>query len=436
MDKLRRTLSFRDLIVIVVGTVIGSGIWLTPGGVVRNAGSGGVALIVWAVGGLLSLLGALTFAELGAARPESGGLYVYLRDAFGPGLAFVYGWTMFLVIGSGSMATLGAAFPRYVGVFVPLSPWAARLVAIAMIGVVTILNVRGARQSADVQSVATIVKVGVIIVLTILLIALAPPSTSAGRWWPEQLSLATVTGAITGMIGVLWAYEGWQYVTFSAGETLDPQRTFARGIVVGTSLLIVIYVLANVGYFAALGVDGVAASRTVASDAASATIGPWASRVVAGVILVSIFSAANGMMLTLPRLFFAMAADRLFFARLAVVHPRFGTPAAAIVGTALWSAVLVLSGTFEQLLTYVVFMSWIWFALAAFAIFAYRRREPDASRPFRTPGYPLTPVIFILSALVIVVNTIIAQPVQSLVGMGLAAVGVPAYFWWKPRRTT
>src|SRR5437773_1726858 len=198
MDKLRRTLSFRDLIVIVVGTVIGSGIWLTPGGVVRNAGSGGVALIVWAVGGLLSLLGALTFAELGAARPESGGLYVYLRDAFGPGLAFVYGWTMFLVIGSGSMATLGAAFPRYVGVFVPLSPWAARLVAIAMIGVVTILNVRGTRQSADVQSVATIVKVVVIMVLTILLIALSPPITSSGRWGPEQLALATVTGAITG----------------------------------------------------------------------------------------------------------------------------------------------------------------------------------------------------------------------------------------------
>jgi APA family basic amino acid/polyamine antiporter len=235
------------------------------------------------------------------------------------------------------------------------------------------------------------------------------------------------------MIGVLWAYEGWQYVTFSAGETVDPQKTFARGIVVGTLMLIGIYVYANMGYFAALGVDGVAASKTVASDAASATLGPWAAKVLAAVILVSIFSAANGMALTLPRLFFAMARDRLFFARLADVHPKFGTPAASIVGTAIWASVLVLSGSFEQLLTYVVFMSWLWFALAALAIFKYRRSEPDAPRPFRTPGYPVTPVLFVLAALVIVVNTVIAQPKQSLIGLGLALVGIPAYLWWRPR---
>jgi APA family basic amino acid/polyamine antiporter len=235
---------------------------------------------------------------------------------------------------------------------------------------------------------------------------------------------------VTGMIGVLWAYEGWQYVTFSAGETVDPQRTFGRGIVVGTMILIAVYVFANVGYFAALGIDGVAASDRVASDAATAVLGPWAGRALAAVILVSIFSAANGLTLTLPRLFFAMAQDGLFFARLARVHPRFGTPAAAIVGTALWSAVLVLSGTFEQLLTYVVFMSWLWFALAALAIFAYRRREPDAPRPFRTPGYPLTPVLFVVAALGIVVNTVFAQPVQSLIGLGITAAGVGAYAWW------
>jgi APA family basic amino acid/polyamine antiporter len=235
---------------------------------------------------------------------------------------------------------------------------------------------------------------------------------------------------VTGMIGVLWAYEGWQYVTFSAGETLDPQRTFGRGIVVGTVILIAVYVLANIGYFAALGIDGVAASSRVASDAATAVLGPWAGRALAAVILVSIFSAANGLTLTLPRLFFAMAQDGLFFARLARVHPRFGTPAAAIIGTALWSGVLVLSGTFEQLLTYVVFMSWLWFALAALAIFAYRTREPDAPRPFRTPGYPMTPVLFVLAALGIVVNTVFAQPVQSLIGLAITLAGVIAYAWW------
>ena len=172
-------------------------------------------------------------------------------------------------------------------------------------------------------------------------------------------------------------------------------------------------------------------SRRVASDAAEIALGPWSGKAVAVVILVSIFSASNGLTLTLPRLFFAMAQDRLFFARLAEVQPRFGTPAAAIVLTAIWSSVLVLSGTFEQLLTYVVFMSWLWFALAALAIFAYRRREPDAPRPFRTPGYPLTPVLFVLSALVIVGNTVVAQPRQSLIGLGITATGIPAYLWWR-----
>jgi APA family basic amino acid/polyamine antiporter len=433
--QLRRTLSLRDLIFIVVGTVIGSGIFLTPGAVVRAAGSGGVALLVWIVGGVLSLLGALTFAELGAANPDSGGMYAYLRDAFGPLLAFLYGWTMFLVIGSGSLATLGAAFPRYVGVFVPLSPAASTAVSVVMIAVVTALNIRGTRRSADVLGVATAVKAGVIVLLAAALIAMGPRGTHQDAWWPEHVSASTLSGAVTAMIGVLWAYEGWQYVTFSAGETVDPQRIFGRGIVVGTALLIGIYVLANVGYFSVLGVAGVASSSRVASDAANVVMGAAAGKILALVILISIFSAANGLTLTLPRLFFAMAKDGVFFARLAAVHPRFDTPAAAILGTAAWSGVLVLSGTFEQLLTYVVFMSWLWFALAALGIFAYRRRCPDARRPFRTPGYPVTPILFVVAALVIVGNTIVAQPLQSIVGLALALAGVPAYLMWRPRST-
>jgi APA family basic amino acid/polyamine antiporter len=434
-EQLRRTLTLRDLIFIVVGTVIGSGIFLTPGTVLRNAGSGGMALAVWAVGGVLSLLGALTFAELGAAKPESGGLYVYLRDAFGAPLAFLFGWTMFLVIGSGSLATLAAAFPRYVSVFVPLSPTWVKVTSVVMILVVTLLNIRGTRQSADVQGIATALKAGVLVLLAALLIALSPGGRPAETWWPAQFSLATFVGAVTGMIGVLWAYEGWQYVSFSAGETVDPQRTFGRGIVVGTLLLIGIYVFANVGYFSALGISGVAASNRVASDAAEAVLGSWAARVLSVVILISIFSASNGMMLTLPRLFYAMSRDRLFFKKLAEVHPRFGTPAAAIVLTAIWASVLVLSGSFEQLLTYVVFMSWLWFALAALAIFVFRRKEPNTPRPFKTPGYPVTPAVFILAALIIVANTVIAQPVQSLIGLGITLVGIPAYLWWRRGRT-
>jgi basic amino acid/polyamine antiporter, APA family len=433
-DQLRRTLSLRDLIVIVVGTVIGSGIFLTPGTVVRNAGSGGMALVAWTAGGVLSLLGALTFAELGASNPDSGGMYAYVKRAFGPLPAFLFGWTMFLVIGSGSLATLAAAFPRYLSVFIPLSPGGSRVAALAMIAIVTAINVRGTRQSADVQVAATTLKTGAIVLLAALLIATGAPGGYSGAWWPGPISFSTLSGVATAMIGVLWAYEGWQYVTFSAGETLDPQRIFARGIVVGTTLLIGVYVIANVGYFSVLGVDGVAASNRVASDAATAVLGPPAGRIVAAVILTSIFSAANGLTLTLPRLFFAMARDRVFFARLATVHPRFGTPAAAIVATAIWSSVLVLSGSFEQLLTYVVFMSWIWFVLAALALFVFRRREPRAHRPFRTPGYPLTPIVFILAALGIVANTIVAQPTESAIGLGFALAGVPAYLVWRPRR--
>jgi basic amino acid/polyamine antiporter, APA family len=432
-DQLRRTLSLRDLIFIVVGTVIGSGIFLTPGSVVRHAGSGGLALIAWTIGGVLSLLGALTFAELGASNPDSGGMYAYLKNAFGPLLAFLYGWTMFLVIGSGSLATLAAAFPRYLGVFIPLSPAAANAGALLMIALVTAINVRGTRQSADVQIVATALKAGVIVLLAALLIAASGRGASGGEWWPDRFSFSTLTGVATAMIGVLWAYEGWQYVTFSAGETVDPQRTFARGIVVGTALLIGIYVIANVGYLSVLGVDGVAGSNRVASDAATAVLGPAAGKMVAAVILTSIFSAANGLTLTLPRLFFAMARDRVFFSGLATVHPRFGTPAAAIVGTGVWSAVLVLSGSFDQLLTYVVFMSWIWFALAALAIFVERRRAPHADRTFRTPGYPMTPLVFILAALGIVANTIVAQPAESTIGLAFALLGVPAYLVWRPR---
>jgi len=434
MAQLQRTLGLRDLVFIGVGTVIGSGIFLSPGDVAVAAGSGGVALVAWTIGGVLSLLGALTFAELGAARPNAGGLYVYLRDAFGPPLAFLFGWTMFLVIGSGSLATLAAAFPIYVGAFADVSPTVAKIISLAVIAAVAFLNVRGTRRSADVQTIATAIKVLVIVGLAITFIV-AAPTRAPQAWWPDHVSFSTVTAGVTAMIGVLWAYEGWQYVTFSAGETLDPQRTFGRGIVIGTMLLIGIYVLANVGYMSALGIDGVSKSGRVASDAAKAILGSGAAAAVSGVILISISSAANGLTLTLPRLFYAMAGDRLFFAKLAEVHPRLGTPAAAIVATALWSSVLVLSGTFRQLLTYVVFMSWVWFALAAMAIFVLRRREPDAPRPFRTPGYPFTPAAFILSAFVIVVNTVVARPKQSIIGLGITLAGIPAYLWWRSRQT-
>jgi basic amino acid/polyamine antiporter, APA family len=433
--SLTRTLRLRDLIFIVVGTVIGSGIFIVPASVLRQTGGAvGLAMLVWLAAGVLSLLGALTYGELGASRPEAGGLYVYIRDAFGALPAFLFGWTSFFVISSGSVATLAVAFTAYLGQLVALPPLARKLVAVAMIAVVMVVNVRGTRQGADVQNWTTALKAGAIVVMSLALIATGDGLRSSG----EPLSRSAPSGGLLSgvglaMIGVLWAYEGWQYVTFSAGETRDPQRTFPRGIAIGTALLIGIYLLANLGYLAALGPDGVAGSDRIAADAVGARFGPGAAKAIAVVILISMFSAANGITLTVPRLYFSMARDRVFFAKLAEVHPRFGTPALAIVASSAWAMVLAATGTFEQLLTYVVFIGWIFYALGALAIFSYRRREPAAARPFSVPGYPLTPILFCASAAAIVLNTLAAQPRRAMLGLGMVALGVPAFYAWRTR---
>jgi APA family basic amino acid/polyamine antiporter len=356
---------------------------------------------------------------------------VYLRDAFGPLPAFLYGWTAFFVIGSGSVATLAVAFTAYLRQLIPVSPLAAKVVAVVVIAIIMAVNVRGARQGADVQNVTTAIKAGALVVMSVLLLALgrgAAPAASASIATP---TVSLFAGIGLAMIGVLWAYEGWQYATFSAGETVDPQRTFPRAIVLGTGAIIVIYLLANVAYLAALGTTGVMASERVAADAVTAVMGSAAGKLIAAVILISMFSAANGLTLTTPRLYFSMANDRVFFAKLAELHPRFGTPALAIVVSSVWAMVLAASGTFEQLLTYVVFVAWIFYALGGIAIFVYRRREPNAIRPFRTPGYPLTPVLFVASAVAIVLNTIVSQPVRAAIGIAIVLLGVPAFYVWR-----
>lgn len=434
MSSLNRTLTLRDLILIVIGTVIGSGIFLVPGLVIKQTGGSiGVALLVWLAAGVLSLLGALTYGEMGASKPDAGGLYVYLRDALGPLPAFLYGWTMFFVIAAGSTATLAVAFTNYLGQFVTLSPIAGKIVAIAMIVVVMLINVRGTREGANVQGVATAIKVGAILVMSVMLIAVGHGFAQTPNVWPAQWNGSLFAGVGLAMIGVLWAYEGWQYVTFSAGETKDPQRVFPLGIAIGTAAIIGIYVLANIGYIAALGADGAMKSERIAAESMALAFGPAAGKLIAATILVSMFSAANGITLTAPRLYYSMSRDGVFFARLAEVHPRFKTPAIAIVTSSVWAMVLAATGTFQSLLTYVVFVGWIFYAFGAIAIFVYRRREPNLARPFRTPGYPVTPILFVLSAAAIVINTIVTQPRNVIFALGLMVLGVPAYYMWRSR---
>lgn len=455
---LARTLGLRDLVLIVVGTVIGSGIFIVPATVLAQTdGRVGLALTVWLMAGVLSLLGALTYGELGAADPEAGGLYVYVRDAFGPFPAFLYGWTLFFVISSGSVATLAVAFTGYLGALVPLGEISTRLVPVAMIATVAAVNILGTRRGSALQNWTTLLKVVAILLMSVLLIALGSGGEevagvgggaagaggvaggagvdAAGREAVAPLlSLSTLSAVGLAMIGVLWAYEGWQYATFSAGETKDPSRTFPLAIGAGTAALIVIYMLANIGYVSALGVDAAAQSTSIAADAVRVILGPGAAALIAVAILVSMFSAANGLTLTAPRAYFAMARDGLFFKGLATVHPRYGTPAVAIFASSLWAMVLAATGTFQQLLTYVVFVGWIFYALGAMSIFVYRRRSPDAHRPFRVPGYPVTPALFVISAVAIVVNTLFVQPREALLGLGIMFLGTPAYLVWRKRK--
>ncbi len=431
--SLERILSQRDLVLLVVGAVIGSGIFIVPGSVLQQTnGRVGVALLVWLVAGVLSLLGALTYGELSAADPEAGGIYVYIRDAFGRLPAFLYGWTLLFMISGGAIATLAVAFTSYLNQLVPVSGVTAKLVSIGMIAVITGINVVGTRQSSNVQNVTTGIKVSAILIMGCVLLLSGNGFQGTGStFWPENWSGSVFAGVLTAMIGVLWAYEGWQYVTFSAGEVKDPQRTFPRGIMIGTLALIFIYCFANIAYIAALGPERVAGTNTVAADAVGALMGPVAGKLIAATILISMFSAANSILLTTPRVYYAMARDGIFFRSLAQVHPRFGTPAIAVIVQAVWAMGLAATGTFNQLLTYVVFTGWIFYALGAASIFVLRRKRPDAPRPFRVPGYPFTPALFVIASAIIVINTLITQSNLALVGLAFVLSGAPAYLIWR-----
>ena len=441
MSALVRTLRQRDLYLLFVGSVIGSGIFLTPGLILRQLdGSVGWSMVVWIVGGGLSLLGALTYAELAAANPEAGGLYCFIRDGFGRGSAFLYGWCLFLVIASGSVAALARAFTRYLGEIIRLNDFETRLAAVAMIAVVTAVNVWGTRKSSDMQNVTTLIKGGVIVALSLVLFALGKQGpTIFSAMGTTQDTGTLVTGFGLAMIAVLWAYEGWQFGTYSAGEVVEPQKAFPRAFLMGSLTLVGLYLLAIVAYLFALGPVVATNSDAIAAQAVSAVLGRNAGIIVALTILVSTFSAANSVILTAPRVFFAMANDNLFFKGLATVHPRFKTPAAAIIALGVWSAVLACAGNFAQLIGGVIFIGWVFYGLGAAAIFPIRRASGDKPIPYRVPGYPWTPIVFVLAAGAIVANAIYSagrdpgQFKNLVVAIVLFGLGVPAYFFWRKR---
>jgi APA family basic amino acid/polyamine antiporter len=441
MPPLPRTLGLRDLFLLFIGSVIGSGIFLTPGLIFRQLdGSVGLALLVWLAGGVLSLLGALTYAELAAANPEAGGLYCYIRDGFGRIPAFLYGWCLFLVIASGSIAALARAFTRYLAEIIPLSATGATLVSVVMIGVVTAVNVWGTRKSSDLQNWTTLIKAGLIVLLSAVLLSLGHHAGDLpAALGTTQRGFSLLSNFGLAMIAVLWAYEGWQFGTYSAGEVVEPQKCFPRAFLLGSLSLAAIYLIAVVAYLFALGPVAATASDAIAATAVAVVLGPWAGKIVAVIILISTFSATNSVVLTAPRVFYAMANDNLFFKKLAEVHPRFRTPAAAILTLGIWSAILACAGKFAELIGGVIFIGWIFYGLGAAAIFPLRRASKGRTLPYRVPGYPWTPLVFVLAALAIVGNAVFLafrDPVQFrnlTAAIALLLLGLPAYFFWRKR---
>ncbi len=432
MRELKRVLDARGIAILTVGSVIGSGIFLVPSGVLRDSGgSVGLATLVWVLGGILSFLGALTYAEMGAMNPQAGGLYLYLRDGFGRAVAFGYGWTLFLVIGAGTVATLAVASTNYLAALVPMSPAVQKVVAITLAFGTGMLNVFGTDRSTTIVKWGTGLKLAAIALLVLVLPILGSGFRQVDRVWPAAITGSTMSSLGLALVSVLWAYEGWQYLTFMAGETIDPQRNFPKGLALGVVALIVIYVAAATAYIAGIGPTAVAASSRVAADAASTVIGPIWGKLIAIPIIVSMMTAAQANSLASARVYFAMARDGVFFPPMARIHPKYGTPAFAIVAAAVWAAVLAASGTFEVLLKYVIFVGWLFYGLGGLALIALRRKQPDASRPFKVPGYPVTPVLFALSGFAIVINTVYLDPPRGLIGLGAAALAIPVYYVWR-----
>lgn len=424
---LPRKLGLFDSTSIVVGVVIGTGIFLTPGVVARGLPSEAWILGVWIFAGLYSLVGALCFAELGAAVPATGGQYVFLREAFGPLPAFLCAWSFFLVIWSGTIAALASAFSIHLAHFLPMTPLLSKLAAVALIAALTFLNYRGVRQGASAQNLLTVAKLAGlgIVVGSAFLVRDAAPET------PAVSSAFSWTGLALALIACGWTYDGWQALSFVAGEVKRPERNLPRALGLGLALIAAVYVLANVAYLKVLPAASLAATERAGVAVAERTMGPIGATLATVAILVSIAGAANGSILAPSRIYFAQARDRMFFARFGEIHPRFETPWFSLLCQGLWSAVLVITGSFETLLTYTMFANWIFGALTVAGLIVLRNRRPELPRPYRVWGYPVTPIVFVGVSLIFLIQTIAAVPLPSLLGAAIIASGIPAYFLWR-----
>lgn len=447
---LRRELGMWSAASIVVGTVIGSGIFLVPKAMVQNTGSPEMVLLVWVFGGLLSLAGALTYAEMAAAMPEAGGEYVYLREAYGPFWGFLFGWTQMWVAKSGSVATLGTGFALYLANFfpglderlfvipVPLGEnWGplpvngGQLAAIGLILGLGLLNWFGVREAAGVQVSMTVVKVGLI--GGVIAAGLFGGKGRVDNYFTATEAVGGVTGFFAALVAALWAYDGWNNVSMVSSEIQKPQRNLPLALIAGTGTVMGIYLLTNLAYFHVLAAGEVAASDRVASVMMRAVVGEWGATLVTVAALISMFAALNGSLLSGSRIPYALARDGLFFRRFGEVSPVHHTPGFSVLALSGWSAVLVLSGRYDQLLTMVIFPSWILYGMSTAAVMVLRRKRPEMERPYRTLGYPVVPLLFVGVAGALLVATVQKSPRESALGLVVIAVGLPFYWYWNRR---
>jgi APA family basic amino acid/polyamine antiporter len=444
-DGLVRAIGLGSAILLVVGNTIGSGIFLTTGVMADAVPSTALLLLAWAVGGALVIAGGLTYSEMAAMYPRSGGVYVFLREAYGTLPAFLYGWVALLVVVSGGLAAVAVGFAEYLSYFVPslstsrvvfatgaprFSISAGQLVAAASILVLGAVNYVGVRSGNLTNVVLTAAKVAGLAALPIIALVAWRVTPQLTPIVPPDLARPAASFGVI-MIAVLWTYEAWYFVTYAAGEIQDPRRNLPRAIVAGLLLLTGIYLVVNVAYFYALSVAEMRGVPRVAERAAAAMVGPGGATFVALTVLVSTFGCNAAGLLAGSRLLFAMAADGVFFPAASRIHLRYRTPHVAVVGLTIWSALLALSGTYEQLFTYVMFASILFSVAAGAAVFRLRRTRPDHPRPYRTWGYPFVPLVFVVGSLAFVLNTLLERPFESLAGLGLLVLGLPAYWYWR-----
>lgn len=427
-DGLSRQLGFWDAVSIIAGIMIGAGIFAVPGIIARSVPSPSGILAVWVFAGALSFLGALAYAELGAMMPHTGGHYVYLREAFGPLAAFLSGWISILIVQPGAIAFMATSFTIYLGQFVELNPVAGRAVSLGLVALLCWANYRGVRHGALVQNVFTGAK---LLGLALIIGAAARLGAPAGNAWGAPSMEASSFGVA--LISCLLAYDGWSYASFVAGEIRQPEKNLLRALVAGVALSTALYVAANLAYLAVLPLAEIVQTERVGARVAELALGPAGAALVTLTVLASIVGALNGEILAPSRVYFAQARDGLFFRRFGEIHPRFRTPHWALAGQGVWAGVLTVSGAYEFLIDYAMLAQWIVYGVTVAGLIRLRRTRPDAPRPYRMWGYPVTPALFCLTAAWFAVNTVMERPTAGAAALAIIAAGVPVYFLARPR---